>query len=417
MRIAIDAMGGDHAPAAVVEGAVAAARELGLAVLLIGDRGRIDGELRRHRLQGLDLETRHASESIGMAEPATAALRKPDSSMTVGLRAVQEGSAAAFVYAGNTGAGMVLGAHVLGRSAGVDRPAIAVQVPTVAGQTILLDAGANVDCRPLHLVQFAMMGDAYARAIRRVASPRIGLLSNGVEDGKGSAAVRAAAPLLRRLPINFIGYIEGRDVSSGNVDVVVCDGFVGNVVLKGLEGFAGLIGDRLRSLFRQSFRTRIAGLLVRSALGSLARELDPRETGGALLLGLNGTVVKAHGSSDARAIRNAVALAADLSRADVSREVARGVAATLDLAVQVETEPGRARRLWSTIRGKLRREGRAEPSVDGRGPTEAEVEASPPPMPVESAAAPEPTTPKPEASEASVAKDAPHRPDGEGGKA
>ncbi len=252
MRIALDAMGGDAAPQATVDGAVAAARELGVAVLLVGDRARIEPELARHKTAGLDIEVRHASETVAMDEAPTAALRKPDSSMWVGLSATRYGDAAAFVFAGNTGAGMVLGAHLLGRTAGVERPAIAVLVPTPRGHTILLDAGANVDCRPIHLTQFAVMGDAYARAVRQIPAPRIGLLSNGLEESKGNALVRAAAPLLRQLPINFVGYVEGRDVNSGTTDVVVCDGFVGNLVLKSLEGFGKMIGDRLRAIFEKN---------------------------------------------------------------------------------------------------------------------------------------------------------------------
>jgi len=359
MRIALDAMGGDAAPQAVVEGAVAAARELGIAVLLVGDRTRIEQELGRHRTGGLDVEVRHASETVGMDDAPTAALRKPDSSMSVGLAATRDGDAAAFVFAGNTGAGMVLGAHLLGRTPGVERPAIAVLVPTPRGHTILLDAGANVDCRPIHLTQFAVMGDAYARAVRQIPAPRIGLLSNGLEEGKGNALVRAAAPLLRQLPLNFVGYVEGRDVNGGTTDVVVCDGFVGNLVLKSLEGFGRMIGDRLRTLFGRSLRTKLAYLLLRRDVAALRRDLDASETGGALLLGLNGIVVKAHGSSDARAIRNAVAVAANLARSGVTQQVASGIAATVGLDVETAAPPPKRQRLWTTIRERLRRDGRA----------------------------------------------------------
>ncbi len=354
MRIAIDAMGGDQAPAATVAGAVAAARELGLSMLLIGDRPRIEAELAHHRIGGLDIELRHATEVVGMADAPTSALRRLDSSMHVGFAATRDGEAAGFVFAGNTGAGMVLGAHVLGCTPGVDRPAIAVLVPSARGHTILLDAGANVDCRPLHLTQFAVMGDAYARAVGQIAAPRVGLLSNGIEEGKGNALARAAAPLLRQLPINFVGYVEGRDVCGGTVDVAVCDGFVGNLVLKGIEGFGSLIGEKLRELFRHNLRTRLAYLLLRRDVERMRHSLDASETGGALLLGLDGIAVKAHGSSDARAIRNAVAVAAELARSDVTRQVARGMAATV--ALEGPPEPRRARRLWESIRGRLRRE-------------------------------------------------------------
>ncbi|MDG2306014.1 MAG: phosphate acyltransferase PlsX [Candidatus Binatia bacterium] len=371
MRIAVDAMGGDNAPGAVVEGAVAAARDLGLSILLVGDRTRVAPELAKYKTHGLDIEARHAAEEIGMDEAPTAALRKADSSMAVALTGLRDGDADGMVYAGNTGAGMVLGAHVLGRVTGVERPAIAVQVPNVKGHTILLDAGANVDSRGTHLVQFALMGDAYARVIRHVAAPRIGLLSNGTEDTKGTAAVREAGPLLDQLPINYVGYVEGADIVRGEVDVVVCDGFVGNVVLKTMEGFGSLVGSRLRDMLQQGVLRRLAGLILRRHLGKLARDLDPGETGGALLLGLNGTVVKAHGSSDARAIRNAIGVASDLAQARVSQEVGRSIAACLEIVaagVNLPTddgpEPGRARRLWNSVRKRLRRDRTGETEED-----------------------------------------------------
>lgn len=373
MRIALDVMGGDAAPQATVEGAVTAARELGLGMLLVGDRAQIEPELARLRTGDLDLEVRHASQAIGMDEAPTAALRKVDSSMHVGIQATHDGDAAAFVFAGNTGAGMVLGAHLLGRAPGVERPAIAVMVPSPRGYTILLDAGANVDCRPIHLTQFAVMGDAYARAVRHIPAPRVGLLSNGREEGKGNAVVRAAAPMLRQLPINFVGYVEGGEVNSGSTDVVVCDGFVGNLVLKSLEGFGKLIGDQLRGALQRNWRTKLAYLLLRGDVEALRRDLDARETGGALLLGLNGIAVKAHGSSDARAIRNAVAVAASLAQSGVTEQVASGIAATVGL--DAAAEPPRTRRFWSSIRERLRREGRAtdkvpEPTLLERAPAD-----------------------------------------------
>jgi len=373
MRIALDAMGGDAAPAATVDGAVAAARELGLAVLLVGDRARIEPELARHRTAGLDLEIRHATQAIAMDESPTAALRKADSSMAVGFGAIRDGDAAAFVFAGNTGAGMVLGAHLLGRTPGVERPAIAVLVPSPRGHTILLDAGANVDCRPIHLTQFAVMGDAYARAVKQIAAPRVGLLSNGLEESKGNSLVRAAAPMLRQLPINFVGYVEGREVNSGSTDVVVCDGFVGNLVLKSLEGMGHLIGDRLREVFERNLRTKLAYLLLRRDVAILRQDLDARETGGALLLGLNGIAVKAHGSSDARAIRNAIAVAANLAQSGVIQQVASGIAATvgLDAAADASAQAPRTRRLWNTIRDRLRRDGRVDVRAEAAGPLPA----------------------------------------------
>jgi glycerol-3-phosphate acyltransferase PlsX len=395
MRIALDAMGGDAAPRATVDGAVSAARELGLAVLLVGDRARIEPEFARHRTEGLDLVIRHATQAVAMEESPTAALRKADSSMAVGLGAVRDGEAGAFVFAGNTGAGMVLGAQLLGRTAGVERPAIAVLMPSPRGHTILLDAGANVDCRPIHLAQFAVMGDAYARAVRQIAAPRIGLLSNGLEDSKGNALVRAAAPMLRQLPLNFVGYVEGRELATGTVDVVVCDGFDGNLVLKSVEGFAQLIGERLRAMFEQGWRTRLVYLLLRKHVAHLRLELDPRETGGALLLGLNGIVVKAHGSSDARAIRNALAVAASLAGSGVTEQVAVGVAATVGLDTSAEggAQTPRSRRFWNALRERLRRDKGGARAEDGEPQTPAEL--------------PAPAVPRAEAAQAPVAAPTP----------
>ena len=381
MRIAIDAMGGDHAPRATVEGAVAAARELGVAILLVGDRATLESELARQSTAGLDLEIRHAPDAIGMDESPTGALKRTESSLYRSFVACRDGEAAGVVFAGNTGAGMVLGAHVVGRLPGVERPAIAALLPSQRGRTVLLDAGANVDCRPFHLAQFAVMGDAYARAERGVAAPRIGLLSNGLEDSKGNELTRAAAPLIRQLPINFVGYVEGREISSGGVDVVVCDSFVGNVVLKGLEGLGGLINGRMREMFTADRRSKLAYLLVRRHIGRLRGDLDSREAGGALLLGLNGIAVKAHGSSDSHAMRSAIAMTARLAQRDVAHLTAEGIAAMV--LAEGATEPRRARRLWQSIKGRITAHGRPRPGAEEhanaeRGETGGAEAATPP---------------------------------------
>lgn len=368
MRIALDAMGGDGAPAATVAGAVMAARDFSVGVLLFGDRSVVEKELAKHVTRDLDVEVRHAAFAIAMDEAPTVALRRSGSSMHLGLSALRAGEVSGFVFAGNTGAGMVLGAHLLGRAAGVERPAIAVSLPHPGGQTILLDAGANVDCRPVHLAQFALMGEAYARAVRRIPAPRVGLLSNGIEEGKGNGLARATAPLLRQLPIHFVGYVEARELTSGAVDVAVCDGFVGNLILKGIEGFGGLIAMRLRQMFERDLRSRLGYLLLRRHLAGLRRDLDPGETGGALLLGLEGIAVKAHGSSDARAIRNALGVAKELAESDVVAQVGRGVAAAIELSLQGETRESRG--FWRSLRGRLRREGRGADNGAG-GPAPA----------------------------------------------
>lgn len=387
MRIALDAMGGDRAPVALVEGAVAAARDLGLAVLLVGDRGRLQAELGRLRVRGLEIEIVDASEVVGMGDAPTLALRQADSSLMRALRLVRDGDAAAMVTAGNTGAAMVVGAHVLGRAPGVERPAIAVRLPAGDSDTILLDAGANVDVRPTHLVQFALMGEAYVRVLRHVAAPRVGLLSNGTEDGKGSAAVRGAAPILSRLPINYVGPVEGHALFDGVADVVVCDGFAGNAVLKGVEGFGRVVRSRLGDALRSGVGGRIAGLLLRRRLAALATELDPASTGGALLVGLGGTLVKAHGGSNARAIRNALALAADLSGADVTGEIGRSLAAQVERIAEIgQVEPpgagARARSVWQALRRRLRRSEHADsnapaPASSGEEPSKEETVADP----------------------------------------
>jgi glycerol-3-phosphate acyltransferase PlsX len=356
MRIAVDAMGGDNAPAALVAGAVAAARDFRVAVLLCGDQRALERELALQTTGGLDIEVRHTRETIAMDAAPTTALHQPESSLHACLEAVREGDAAAAVYAGNTGAGMILGLKLLGRIPGVERPAIGVLLPRPGGQTLLLDAGANVDTRPLHLAQFAVMGDAYIRSVRGVAAPRIGLLSNGVEEGKGDARVRQTRPLLAHLPIHFIGQVEAVDLCSDRADVVVCDGFAGNVALKGLEGLGKLVGAELGTAFRNGLRGRLAWLLLRPTIDSLRKSIDPRETGGAPLLGLRGTVIKAHGSSDARAVRNAIGLAMRLTERDVPGEVERGIERVANLGEPTgdKSTPGRTRALWRSLKDRLR---------------------------------------------------------------
>ena len=370
MRIAVDAMGGDEAPAAVVAGAVAAARDFETGVLLCGDQRIIEGELGSHATRGLSLEVCHATEVIGMDEAPTVALRRPDASLRRMVEAIADGSAAAGVYAGNTGAGMVLGLHVLHRLPGVERPAIAVPLPREGGRTLLIDAGANVDTRALHLAQFGLMGDAYVRKERGIAAPRIALLANGTETGKGDARVREALSLLGHMPVNFVGLVEGSDLTRDVADVVVADGFVGNVALKSLEGMGRRIGDELGSAFRAGWRGRLAYLLLRPAIRDLRARIDSREVGGALLLGLGGTLVKAHGSSDAHAIRNAIGQARHLAELRMHQAVAHAMesvalgsgAEASGTGAAAEAVPTRVRRYWRSLVERLRREGSEESS-------------------------------------------------------
>jgi len=314
MRIAVDAMGGDQAPEAIVSGAVAAARELGADVVLVGREARVREELARHR-GAPALEIVDAPEVIEMHEaPAMALRRKRRASIVVAVELLKARRVDAVVTAGHTGAAMGAGLLGLGRIPGVDRPAIAAVLPTQTAQpAILLDVGANVDCKPHHLLQFALMGSVYANRVLGTTSPRVGLLSNGTEEGKGSELTLAATPLLRASGLNFVGNVEARDVFLGVADVVVCDGFVGNVALKFGQGLAlairNIVKDELRGLRGKLLRLYLAPLV--GSILRLYRRIDYREYGGAPLLGIDGVVIVAHGSSNARALRNAVRVAAE----------------------------------------------------------------------------------------------------------
>jgi glycerol-3-phosphate acyltransferase PlsX len=314
MRIAVDAMGGDHAPEAIVSGAVAAARELATEVVLVGPEARVHAELARHR-GAPAIEIVDAPEVIEMHEaPAMALRRKRRASIVVAIELLKAQRVGAVVTAGHTGAAMGAALLGLGRVPGVDRPAIAAVLPTQTNRpAILLDVGANVDCKPHHLLQFALMGAAYANRVLGTASPRVGLLSNGTEEGKGSELTLAATPLLRASGLNFVGNVEARDFFLGVADVVVCDGFVGNVTMKFGQGLAlairNIVKEELRGLRGKLLRLYLAPL-VGSVL-RLYRRIDYREYGGAPLLGIDGVVIVAHGSSNARALRNAVRVAAE----------------------------------------------------------------------------------------------------------
>ncbi|HLJ61673.1 MAG TPA: phosphate acyltransferase PlsX [bacterium] len=314
MRVAVDAMGGDHAPREIVAGAVEAARTLGVDVTLVGPTRLLEEELRHAGgSQGVRIE--EAPEVIEMAEaPAMALRRKRRASIPVAVDLVHRGEADAMVSAGNTGAAMAAALFGLGRVEGIDRPAIAAALPTTRGRAILVDVGANVDCRPKHLVQFAVMGSVYARVLG-ISEPRVGVLSNGTEETKGNDLVIRAGELLRQSGLRFIGNVEGREFFDGVADVVVCDGFVGNLVLKFGEGLALGIFTLLREELTRGVRVRLGVLLAAPGLRAVRRRMDYTEYGGAPLLGVNGVCIISHGSSKAKAIRNAVALAAESVRA------------------------------------------------------------------------------------------------------
>lgn len=323
MRVAVDAMGGDNAPVVEVEGAVAACREFGLAVTLVGDRSRLENELSKYAVNGLDIDIFHASEVVGMHDSASDAVRKKrDSSVRRAFELVRDGKACAAVSAGNSGATMASGMFVLKRIEGIERPAIAQLFPTLKGQTLVLDIGGNVDCKPLHLVQFAIMGEVYARYAMGVDSPKVGLLSNGEEDSKGNELTRETNAILRKTSINYCGYIEGRDIFAGAVDVVVCDGFVGNIVLKLSEGLADAAGRMLKREIVKSWISKIGYLFVRGAFGRFKKIVDYTEYGGAPLLGINGVGMICHGGSNVKAVKNAIRFAYEYAKNGVSEHVA-----------------------------------------------------------------------------------------------
>jgi glycerol-3-phosphate acyltransferase PlsX len=305
-------MGGDNSPRYEVDGAVKAARRWQIPVVLVGQSEIVAEELSKHDTQGLDIRIEHASEVVGMQDSASDAVRKKkDSSIRVSFNMLKEGRANAVVSTGNSGATMAAGMFVLKRIPGIDRPAIATLVPNLEDQTLVLDVGGNVDCKPPHLVQFALMGSVYVAQMLGKATPRIGLLSNGSEESKGNELTREANQILKRTSLNYVGYTEGRDIYNANVDVVVCDGFVGNVVLKVSEGLAEAIGAILREEFSSRFLSKLGYLLARPALKAFKKKVDYAEYGGAPLLGVQGTAMICHGSSNPQAIMNAIKMAHD----------------------------------------------------------------------------------------------------------
>jgi glycerol-3-phosphate acyltransferase PlsX len=318
-------MGSDKAPEPEVRGAVLAARQFDVRVHLVGPEDKLRPIL-RHALRGqrLPVFIAPASEWITMDDKAAQAVRaKRDSTMRVGLKMVREGRAAGFFTAGNTGAAMATAKMVLGMLSGVDRPALAQILPTVNRvPSLLLDVGANVDCDPDNLVQFATMGHMYAKNILRIHNPRVGLLSIGEEDSKGNSLTRDTLPLLRALKgINFKGNVEGRDLFNGHSDVAVCDGFVGNVALKSIEGTAHLLSDSLRESLKSTVTSQVGALLSRRAFAEFKKRLDYSEYGGAVLLGVRGVCIVGHGSSNEKAIMNGVRVAAEFAQAEVNSSI------------------------------------------------------------------------------------------------
>ena len=322
-------MGGDEAPASIIDGALVAARHLQVGLLLVGRRELIERQLSRHpRVSWLDIAILDSSERIEMEESAAAALRrKPRASIRVAAEAVAAGQAQALFSAGHTGASVMAAHAAFGRLPGVDRPALATIIPTRNRPAVLLDSGATVECRPHHLVQFAIMGVAYARVALGCEVPRVGLLSVGAEESKGNDLTREAHQLLKAAPVHFVGNVEGPDVFAGHADVIVCDGFTGNVTLKVSEGLVETVESLLHDELSATFGTRVGYLLSRQAYRRFRKRLDYSEYGGAPLVGVNGLCIVGHGRSTPKAVRNAVAMAARAVADGFLQNLAREVAA------------------------------------------------------------------------------------------
>lgn len=308
MRIVVDAMGTDARPAPDVEGGLLASREFGETIVFVGDKARIEAEIKKHDTSGTSFEIVHAADEIGMGDKPSAVMKsKPESPMHVGMRLVKAGEADAFVSAGNTGATHAIATlSTLRRINGVRRPALTAIYPINGRNVIMLDVGANADSKVEWLEQFAVMGDVYARATLGYDNPRVATLSNGEEEGKGNQLTREAAERIKTLSLNYVGHIEPKELTEGRADVVVMDGFVGNIFIKTFEATVSYLIDNIRGEMRADLMSMAGGLLARGAFRRLRDEIDPREVGGAPLLGVNGVVIVAHGGSDAYAIRSAV---------------------------------------------------------------------------------------------------------------
>ncbi|MBI4805515.1 MAG: phosphate acyltransferase PlsX [Desulfovibrio sp.] len=332
-RIAVDAMGGDFGPHVVVPGAVQAAKRKQFDLLLVGDEPRIAAELSKLDTRGIVVRVVHASQVADMHDKPTEALRKKkDSSIQVACNLIRDGQADGLISAGNTGVVLTSSLFTLGRLEGVDRPALATILPTERTPCVLIDAGANVDCKAHNLLQFGIMADVMARVLLHIQDPKVAILSNGEEEGKGNQLAKEAFELFKHSSLNFVGNVEGRDLFTGEVDVVVCDGFVGNVAIKLGEGLASSLGRLLKGELRRGFFAKIGTTLALSALKRFSRLMDYAEYGGAPLLGLQGTVIVSHGASNLKAIANAVDMAGTLVRLEAADLLKAGLAANKDFA-------------------------------------------------------------------------------------
>jgi glycerol-3-phosphate acyltransferase PlsX len=323
IKIAVDAMGSDHSPKVEVDGALDAAAEYGVPIVLVGHKDKLRPLLEQRDMTGLSVEVEHASEAVTMDDsPTTAFRRKKDSSINVAAQLMRDGKVSGIVSAGNTGAVMATAKFVVGALPVVDRPALSTVLPTQKGKpAILLDVGANVDCKPHHLEQFAIMGDIYSRTIFGIRRPRVGLLSIGEEDTKGNELTKEVFKALKRAPINFIGNVEGRDIFKGEVDVIVCDGFTGNVVLKLSEGLYETFIEMLRHELKQTLTAKLGSMFAHNAFQQFKRRLDYSEYGGAPLLGIKGITIVCHGRSNSNAIKNAVRVANEFCKHNVNHAI------------------------------------------------------------------------------------------------
>jgi glycerol-3-phosphate acyltransferase PlsX len=330
MRIVLDAMGSDENPAPDVEGAVRAAREYDDTIILVGDKTRIRQELTKHNTDGLSLEIVHADQAVTMTDkPGQVGRSKPESSMHVGMRLVKNGQGDAFVTVGNTGAALSIATlHTLKRIRGVHRPALTAIFPIQNTSVILADVGANADCKPEWLAQFAVMSSIYAERALNRQNPRVGLLSNGEEEGKGSQLVQDAAELLPLTGVNFLGNVEPKEILSGGVDVAIMDGFSGNVLLKSIEAFGSTMFDIVRQELYADLRSKIAGLLAKPAFRRVYKRIDPFEVGGVPLLGVNGVVIIGHGRSNGLAVKNAIRQARSAVSGEIVDAIREGLAET-----------------------------------------------------------------------------------------
>jgi glycerol-3-phosphate acyltransferase PlsX len=330
MRIVLDVMGGDHAPEVVVEGGVMAAREFGIEVVLVGPQEMVEAELAKHDTAGLSLSIVHASQVIEMTDkPSMAAREKKDSSMVVGMNLVKNGEADAFTTAGNSGGALAAALFRLGRIKGIKRPALSTVFPTRKGLCFISDIGANTDCRPVYLLQFGIMGSAYAERVLGIPNPRVGIVSNGEEEGKGNILVKEAFKLLKKSHLNFIGNVEGKDIPAGLADVVVTDGFSGNIVIKLSEGVASLLMEIMEEEIKKRPVAVLGTLLAKGALREVKSRLDYSDYGGAPLLGVDGVVIVGHGRSNAKAIKNMVRVGKEAVEKGMLEAIKEGIAGSV----------------------------------------------------------------------------------------